>query len=590
MSGIKVGLNLGNGIGVNLQAGPLQLNIGVGGVGPNANGPTPAETAGPNAPNGNGNSNSGPVGNQNHTGSVNSGSGPTGNGQGHAYGLGNNNGNGNAYGHLQTNGHGNGNGNAYGHGNSAGSGIGSSITNAIGNASGHINSGLGISGVGNAAGHISSGLGISAFGIENNTTPQIIQTASAINYLTGKSAGEDLLPGARQVLDQLSNTTGQSALQGFIERGGQPASDIIGHFTNQITQSLNRAGTSSFLKDQFPKNQLDELINTIHLERRLADLEKSCGPSAQKARNLTLSTLANDWARQTNGDCRSSMTATELLSDLRSCALLQSRDLNSPFPLTGIRFVSAELAALILTLEAIERALGFAIANRFVTSSMGIHPDALMTLMGWLGTERELALLLSGNWPALPGRMGRHQIMNFFAALGGMMNDSSGKPLLVKDGMPLKLGELMWFNLLGGLLDSARSMDRSHTKLAPLLVYGFDAIFSLIGTDGRGLSLPHFIAVQAQTNGAQPEWTFGQLPFSEGWMRAMIERLKDSASADENLLGEHLEDALIEGRFYLGILSGAVEEGKAVPESFNFNLASETSAGIRLPMPATVFC
>jgi hypothetical protein len=90
-----------------------------------------------------------------------------------------------------------------------------------------------------------------------------------------------------------------------------------------------------------------------------------------------------------------------------------------------------------------------------------------------------------------------------------------------------------------------------------------NAIFSLVASDGRPLALPIFMAIQAQVNGSRPECLFGQPPLSEGWMRALIERLKDSAQRQQNALGERLEVALTDGRFHWESLRGSVEDGTA---------------------------
>ena len=74
-------------------------------------------------------------------------------------------------------------------------------------------------------------------------------------------------------------------------------------------------------------------------------------------------------------------------------------------------------------------------------------------------------------------------------------------------------------------------------------------------------------------NGSSPEWLFGQAPFSEGWVRALIERLKDAASVKRNALGERLEEALSDGRFHLGMFKGRVADGQALPETFELSLA-----------------
>jgi len=152
-----------------------------------------------------------------------------------------------------------------------------------------------------------------------------------------------------------------------------------------------------------------------------------------------------------------------------------------------------------------------------------------------------------------------------------------GKPLLLVDGSPARLSELLWFGPTGGMFDATAS-DRSNVRLSPMLVYGFDAIFSLVASDGRPLALPIFMAIQAQVNGSRPECLFGQPPLSEGWMRALIERLKDSAQLQQNALGERLEVALTDGRFHLGVLRGSVEDGTAVRGTFDLALAGGSRA------------
>ncbi|HVF56620.1 MAG TPA: hypothetical protein VM934_10745, partial [Pyrinomonadaceae bacterium] len=200
----------------------------------------------------------------------------------------------------------------------------------------------------------------------------------------------------------------------------------------------------------------------------------------------------------------------------------------------------------------------------------------LLTLLRVLaGTSPEGAAgllddLLAMLPPALPGRAARMEIPRLVAALGGMLVDAEGHALVTKDGVPLKLDQLMWLGSLGGVLKSlaGAGAESFPVRLSPLLIYGFDAVYSLIGFDGRTLNQSHFAAVQSQVTGSELEWVFGQPPLSEGWMRALIERLKDSAQADHNLLGEMLEEALAEGRFHAALVGGTVSEGEAVADTF----------------------
>ena len=51
-------------------------------------------------------------------------------------------------------------------------------------------------------------------------------------------------------------------------------------------------------------------------------------------------------------------------------------------------------------------------------------------------------------------------------------------------------------------------------------------------------------------------------------MRALIERLKDSAQADTNMLGEMLEEALADGRFHAALRGRHGLRGEAVADTF----------------------
>ena len=157
-------------------------------------------------------------------------------------------------------------------------------------------------------------------------------------------------------------------------------------------------------------------------------------------------------------------------------------------------------------------------------------------------TGKELSELLSqalaNSGPTFPGLAGRLEIPRLIAALSGMLTDAAGRPLLMLDGAPLKLGELLWFNARADAAVDLWALDRFPTRLSPLLVHGFDAVYSLVGFDGRHLSLPRFLAIQSQINASEFEWLFGQAPLTESWIRSAIEFLKDSVSFDHNVLGE----------------------------------------------------
>jgi hypothetical protein len=230
---------------------------------------------------------------------------------------------------------------------------------------------------------------------------------------------------------------------------------------------------------------------------------------------------------------------SELLRDLRNGAFLNPQDMEGPYPLTGRARIVSEMMAVMRTIDAIEK------------FAAGMRAQALSP-------------------PTFPGLAARLEIPRLIATLDGILTDSAGRPLLMADGTPLKLGELLLLNVCSDSVVESWAMDRLPVRLSPLIVHGFDAVYSLIGFDGRPLSLPRFMAIQSQVNASEFEWLFGQTPLSEGWVREAIEFLKDSISFDHNVLGELLEEAITTGRFHMTVMNGTVEEGQPVSGSFSF--------------------
>lgn len=263
-------------------------------------------------------------------------------------------------------------------------------------------------------------------------------------------------------------------------------------------------------------------------------------------------------------------TPQEVLRDLRAGAFLPAQERYNPFPLTGRARVAAEMMELMRTLDAVEGALRRASDPLAAQRSL-----AESAVAAWLRAKagvgaapenvaEELAMLLT---PSLPGRAARALIPAHVAAMNGLLTDADGRALLARDGTPLKLERLLWLNASGGLLGSAFKGDNPSARLSPALLYGFDAIYTVVGFDGRTLAAPHFVAVQAAANESESEWLFGQQPLTVGWTRELIERLKDSAVVEHNLLGETLEEALADGRFHVALLSVEVNEGAPAPET-----------------------
>ena len=420
-----------------------------------------------------------------------------------------------------------------------------------------------------------------------NSIPQVLppgfqsEVTGAIDYLNGRDDGSSLLPGTRQLLSQVGSSVGHSALRDFITQSGQSGTDALGRMLLQANQTDQQTG-ASHSQSQI-RDLTNELLYTVQLTRHLSQLEQTGGPAVQRAREMSLSLpgLNNGPQALTGCLCANQVSIAELLRDVRSGAFLQACEMNSPLPLGGSVRISREMAALIRTIDAILNS----IANMGPGAGAEYEGYFLGALKGWLGIDEAMARLLISWLPMLPARAGRMQIMAFLAAFGGYLTDAKGKPLMLVEGSPAKLGELLWFGPTGGLFDPTGS-DRSTLRLSPMMVYGFDAIFSLVASDGRALALPIFMAIQAQVNGSRPECLFGQQPLSEGWMRALIERLKDSAQPEQNKLGERLEVALTDGRFHLGVLRGSVEDGLPIRDTFDLALGGGSLRQLSAASPA----
>src|SRR5262249_6953117 len=131
------------------------------------------------------------------------------------------------------------------------------------------------------------------------------------------------------------------------------------------------------------------------------------------------------------------------------------------------------------------------------------------------GLGEQLARMLLDMGPALPGIAGRYEALRLLSLLNGALVKAKGNPMFEADGVPLKLDDLLYFSLLGGLLNASADDGRFAARLSPLVLYGFDSIFSLIGFDGRALTLPRYLAVQVKVNSGKPQFAYGQTPFSE---------------------------------------------------------------------------
>jgi hypothetical protein len=411
-----------------------------------------------------------------------------------------------------------------------------------------------------------------------------IGDSTVLQYLRGQQVeGKELPPQIQHALDTLTSVMNRNAINNLVSEQGAQGEAKVEKFVERAVEYLNR--TSERLNQtgheasHSLQQTVEDLAGAIQLGKYFARAEQTGGSSSalNQAEEMVLRFLYGD-ANNRSGEARPlqgegrAMQAAELLRDLRAGVFLPTQESLSPFPLTGRARIVNEMMELMHTLEAIERALQDpSLQVKPATAGKG-EAGAMLggREAGALGAEHAFEELLT-LLPTLPGRAGREEMARILAAFKGAVTDAEGRTLLAKDGTALKLDHLLWLNTAGSLLGKSFAAGTFQTQLSPLIVYGFDAVFSLIGFDGRTLSPPHFAAVQSQINGSEMEWVFGQPPLSEGWMRALIERLKDSGIPDHNSLGEMLEESLAGGRFHAVLMQGSVHEGEAVKDSFNIS-------------------
>lgn len=427
-----------------------------------------------------------------------------------------------------------------------------------------------------------------------------LNLASLVAYLRGAAGGEQVPRELRQVLDGASRTLGSDLVAALERRGasnnGEHAVRFVEHALARVVRTLGRVpeaggAAASNVPPRVHGEAVGELLAATLLDKYFRKAEASGGRVVAQAEALLARLLYGDGSSgrpapggfdvpHRPGPEMPAPHPLEVLRDLQAGAFRPAEASRAPFPLTGRALVANEMMELMRTLDAVERvtrellatmqSAGAQAAGVFAPGEGDEAPllALLRALSGTPGGAETLDELLALLPPALPGRAARLEIPRLVAALDGVMVDADGRALVTKDGVPLKLDQLMWLGSLGGVMKGVAGAESFPVHLSPLLIYGFDAVYSLIGFDGRTLNPPHFAAVQAQVNGSELEWVFGQPPLSEGWMRALIERLKDSAQADHNLLGEMLEEALAEGRFHAALVGGTVSEGEARPDTF----------------------
>lgn len=382
---------------------------------------------------------------------------------------------------------------------------------------------------------------------------------------TGRGEKGRALPAeVRRDVEALGRVIGRDNIAGLVDKGGRKLEKFVEHLFRHTGHAAGRSGGGFEPRDV--GRRTDELVDAFKLLKHFGRMEKTGGETVRRAEVAAWHLLSHEAGRHEGSYVSRSPRPAELLRDLRSGAFLPAQERHNPFPLTGRARVVSEMMELMRTLDAIESfAQQPGAGEPLAVDGLGLE------VPGGLSGDAAFDLApeeLFAPFPALPGRAGRMEIQRFVAALGGLLVDANGLALTTRDGIQLKADQLLWLGVAGGLLGQASDAGQLATRLSPLLAHGFDAVYSLIGFDGRTLAAPHFAAVQSQVNASELEWVFGQPPLTEGWARSLVERLKDSASPDHNLLGEMLEDALADGRFHAVLLQGSVEEGAAAADSF----------------------
>lgn len=472
------------------------------------------------------------------------------------------------------------------------------------------------------------------------TTPSLL--SSVANFLSGLTDGSDLAPEMRQVLSTASTVLGNDFVNRLDPNinAQQPANLLVRTLENVNTQfnnpGLHLGNFNNMQRDPNAAIQVavEDLVSAYQLSKYFGQMESGVGNLVRQAETVltnflfgikgaTENTLLNNGTNNILQNIISDklfkgftpeqimeylsvskifrdISPAEVLRDLRSGSFVSPYETFNPFPLTGRARIASEMIELLHTLDMIEEfaqylaqqrarmgqpapanAETIKLLERFF-AGMNMSDEFLALLKATLANEKMFTMeeFMRLFQIALPGRAARSIIPEIVLALNCMLPNMDGRMLVAKDGTPLMLDKLVWFNLAGGLVSNISSMfDSFQTRLSPLLLYGFDAIYSLTGFDGRTLAHQHFAAVQANINDTEPEWIFGQEPFTLGWMREMIERLKDSHVIDHNLLGEQLEEAMAHGCFHTLLVNVSVERGSVETENIRVTRFTPGFAG-----------
>lgn len=423
------------------------------------------------------------------------------------------------------------------------------------------------------------------FEVDESSRSARSSSAPLLNYLIGDhDGGIALTPLESLALDLLADTIGDDDLHLLASRLKMSDTAIIDLIESALRYALRDANESTDVEassafssqsrlpvtssttlkqDANPARFVGELVAAIRLGSHLDELEHQSGGIVRQAGESVQQFLSSGAAT------RSSVTLAELVRDLRSGAFLSTAGTTTQFPLTGRARIASEMMAVMRTLDRLER-----FANRVPNENHRAHETASPP------PNPQASIAAARHRPHLPNRAGAFEIDNFMRMLFGGMNSSGNggninaaqsthtpPTLHANDGTPLKPDQLVWLGAAGGILKTFDS-ESQPASLSSAILNSFDALYSLIGFDGRAPNSPAFLMVQAEVNHSKSDVLFGQAPFTDGWVRALIERLKDSIVAAHNKLGEQLEDSLAQNQFSRFVLSGAIEQGTPIANSF----------------------
>ncbi len=321
---------------------------------------------------------------------------------------------------------------------------------------------------------------------------------SVVAHLRGDARGGAHLPRElRQVLDSTSRLLGPDLLAALERRGGshggEHAVKFVEHALARVARTLARVAeaggaAAANVPPRVLGDAVGEVLAATLLDKYFRKAEAAGGRVVAQAEAALARLLYGEGGgRQAPGGFESphrpgqvfpAPHPLEVLRDLQAGAFRPADVSRSPFPLSARALVATEMMELMRTLDAVERmtrelltaARWDGASATFVLGEGDETPllTLLRALSGTAGGAETLDELLALLQPTLPGRAARLEIPRLVASLGGVLVNADGHAFVTKDGVPLKLDQLIWMGSLGGVLKSAA--DAFPVRLSPLLI------------------------------------------------------------------------------------------------------------------------